>query len=182
MTDKATQPPQQLVTFKTGEYAFGIDVLEVQEVLKHQQMTAVPLAPEEVRGLINLRGHIVTAIGMRERLHLKAVLQGTDQMNLIVSLKDGSASLVVDSVGDVIGALQRVQRQLHAAQQHLAGHRQLHPAPDAAEQRLAQLRLQLLHLMTDGRLRQAQLVGSAGKAAQPGGGLEAGQQAQRRNA
>jgi len=102
MTAKNNQPPQQLVTFKTGDYAFGIDVLEVQEVLKHQQMTAVPLAPEEVRGLINLRGHIVTAIGMRERLHLKAILRDVEQMNLIVSLKDGAASLVVDSVGDVI--------------------------------------------------------------------------------
>jgi purine-binding chemotaxis protein CheW len=102
MTDHGNQPPQQLVTFKTGEYSFGIDVLEVQEVLKRQQMTYVPLAPEEVQGLINLRGHIVTAIGMRERLHLDASADEIEQMNLIVSLKDGAASLVVDTVGDVI--------------------------------------------------------------------------------
>lgn len=102
MTATGNQPPQQLVTFKTGEFNFGIDVLEVQEVLKHQQMTYVPLAPEEVRGLINLRGHIVTAIGMRERLHLQKSLEELEQMNLIVSLKDGAASLVVDTVGDVI--------------------------------------------------------------------------------
>lgn len=102
MNPQAGIPPQQLVTFRTGEYSFGIDVLEVQEVLKHQQMTAVPLAPPEVRGLINLRGHIVTAIGMRERLHLEPSLNESQQMNLIVSLRDGSASLVVDSVGDVI--------------------------------------------------------------------------------
>jgi purine-binding chemotaxis protein CheW len=102
MTEQNNQPPRQLVTFKTGDYAFGIDVLEVQEVLKHQQMTFVPLAPEEIRGLINLRGHIVTAIGMRERLHLETSVEEAEQMNLIVSLKEGSASLVVDSVGDVI--------------------------------------------------------------------------------
>jgi purine-binding chemotaxis protein CheW len=102
MTEKTANPPQQLVTFKTGQYAFGIDVLEVQEVLKHQQMTSVPLASEEIRGLINLRGHIVTAIGMRERLHLAPAAEEAEQMNLIVSLKDGAASLVVDSVGDVI--------------------------------------------------------------------------------
>jgi purine-binding chemotaxis protein CheW len=94
--------PQQLVTFKTGDYSLGINVLEVQEVLQHQQMTLVPLAAPEVRGLINLRGHIVTAIGMRERLHLEAPSNDADQMNLIVSLRDGAASLVVDSVGDVI--------------------------------------------------------------------------------
>ena len=95
-------PPQQLVTFRTGDYLLGIDVLHVQEVLKHQKMTDVPLAPEEVKGLINLRGHIVTAIGMRERLRLDPAPDPTEQMNLIVSLRDGAASLVVDAVGDVI--------------------------------------------------------------------------------
>lgn len=102
MTEKNHTLPQQMVTFTTGEYSFGIDVLEVQEVLKHQQMTLVPLAPDEIRGLINLRGHIVTAIGMRERLHLGANRESDEEMNLIVSLRDGVASLVVDSVGDVI--------------------------------------------------------------------------------
>jgi purine-binding chemotaxis protein CheW len=90
------------VTFRTGDYYFGVDVLEVQEVLKHQQMTPVPRAAAEVRGLINLRGHIVTAIGMRERLRLEPSGTQDEQMNLIVSLSDGAASLVVDSVGDVI--------------------------------------------------------------------------------
>ncbi len=102
MTEKAVKAPQQLVTFRTGEYSFGVDVLEVQEVLRHQQMTPVPLASAEVRGLINLRGHIVTAVGMRQRLHLAAALDEREQMNLILSLRDGVASLVVDSVGDVI--------------------------------------------------------------------------------
>jgi purine-binding chemotaxis protein CheW len=102
MSQAGGAPPQQLVTFAIGEYSFGIDVMEVQEVLKHQQMTMVPLAPPEVQGLINLRGHIVTAIGMRERLRLEPSENEAEQINLIVSLKDGSASLVVDSVGDVI--------------------------------------------------------------------------------
>lgn len=102
MTHGSATPPQQLVTFTTGDYCLGLNVLEVQEVLKHQQMTAVPLAPTEVRGLINLRGHIVTAIDMRQRLHLKPSSDEHEQMNLIVSLRDGAASLVVDAVGDVI--------------------------------------------------------------------------------
>ena len=102
MSSLNDSPPSQLVTFNTGDYLFGIDVLEVQEVLKHQQMTEVPSASHEVRGLINLRGRIVTAIGMRERLRIKESIDYSSQMNLIVSLRDGSASLVVDSVGDVI--------------------------------------------------------------------------------
>jgi purine-binding chemotaxis protein CheW len=94
------EPPGQLVTFRVGDYLFGVDVLDVQEVLKWQKMTPVPRAAREVRGLINLRGHIVTAIGMRERLKLDG--NGGDEMNLILSRRDGVISLVVDSVGDVI--------------------------------------------------------------------------------
>jgi purine-binding chemotaxis protein CheW len=94
--------PVQVVTFESGEYHFGIDVLTVQEVLKHQEMTPVPLAPPEIYGLINLRGNIVTAIGIRERLRLQAEAARHEQMNLIVSLRDGAASLIVDRVGDVL--------------------------------------------------------------------------------
>jgi purine-binding chemotaxis protein CheW len=94
--------PLQVVTFASGDYQFGIDVLSVQEVLKHQEMTPVPLAPLEICGLINLRGNIVTAIGIRERLGLQAADSRDDQMNLIVSLRDGTASLIVDNVGDVL--------------------------------------------------------------------------------
>lgn len=94
--------PAQLVTFVAGDYLLGVNVLEVQEVLKYQRMTPVPQSSCEVRGLINLRGHIVTAIGMRERLSLTVASDEHGQMNLIVTLKDGAASLVVDSVGEVI--------------------------------------------------------------------------------
>jgi purine-binding chemotaxis protein CheW len=65
-------------------------------------MTRVPRTPSEIRGLINLRGHIVTAIGMRERLGLQVADEQEAQMNLIVTLSDCAASLIVDSVGDVI--------------------------------------------------------------------------------
>lgn len=102
MTATEVTVPNQVVTFRSGDYHFGIDVLTVQEVLKHQEMTTVPLAPSEIRGLINLRGNIVTAIGMRERLAMNQAAPDAQQMNLIISLKDGSASLIVDSVGDVL--------------------------------------------------------------------------------
>jgi purine-binding chemotaxis protein CheW len=102
MKEQRSEIPTQIVTFTTGPYTFGINVLDVQEVLTQQQMTTVPLAPHEVKGLINLRGHIVTAIDMRERLGLPAEQAPQEPMNVVVQLKDGSASLLVDSVGDVI--------------------------------------------------------------------------------
>jgi purine-binding chemotaxis protein CheW len=49
---------------------FGVDVLHVQEVIRYQQITPVPLAPESIVGLINLRGQIVTAVDMRRLLNL----------------------------------------------------------------------------------------------------------------
>ena len=61
----------QLATFVVGRFLFGIDVLNVQEVLRFQRMTRVPLAPPVIVGLINLRGQIVPAIDMRRRLFLE---------------------------------------------------------------------------------------------------------------
>ena len=58
----------QYCTFFLDGRCFGIDVHRVQEIIRYQQMTRVPLAPPVVRGLINLRGQIVTAIDLRSRL------------------------------------------------------------------------------------------------------------------
>jgi purine-binding chemotaxis protein CheW len=93
---------RQLCTFHLGSMFFGIDVLNVQEVLRFQQMTKVPLAPVVIRGLINLRGQIVAAIDLRERLGLKPREDGVDPMNVIVRTEDGAISLLVDEIGDVL--------------------------------------------------------------------------------
>ena len=76
--------------------------LRVQEVLRFQQMTHVPKAPEVIEGLINLRGQIVTAIDMRRRLGLPP--RAGDQMptNMVVRTDDGAVSLLVDEIGDVL--------------------------------------------------------------------------------
>jgi purine-binding chemotaxis protein CheW len=58
----------QLATFRLDGDLYGIEVEHVQEVLRSQQLTRVPLAPTAVAGLINLRGQVVTAIELRERL------------------------------------------------------------------------------------------------------------------
>jgi purine-binding chemotaxis protein CheW len=80
---------------------FGIDVQTVQEVIRYQQMTDIPLAPEAVCGLINLRGQIVTAIDLRKRLGLPSRPEGQLPMNVVVRSDDGAVSLLVDQIGDV---------------------------------------------------------------------------------
>ncbi len=80
---------------------FGIDVQTVQEVIRYQQMTDIPLAPDAVCGLINLRGQIVTAIDLRKRLGLPSRPEGQLPMNVVVRSDDGAVSLLVDQIGDV---------------------------------------------------------------------------------
>jgi purine-binding chemotaxis protein CheW len=92
----------QFATFTVDNLFFGIDVLRVQEVLRFQNMTRVPLAPEVTEGLINLRGQIVTAIDMRRRLKLSPRPAGSMPMNLVVRAEEGAASLLVDEIGDVV--------------------------------------------------------------------------------
>jgi len=93
---------RQYSTFAVGSLFFGIEVLEVQEVLRYQEMTRVPLASGVIEGLINLRGQIVTAIDMRSRLNLQKRPEGHTPMNMVVSSEDGAVSLLVDEIGDVI--------------------------------------------------------------------------------
>jgi chemotaxis signal transduction protein len=91
---------QQFCTFYVDEHCFGVSVDKVQEVLRSQPMTSVPLAPQEVCGLINLRGQIVTVIDLRRCLNLPDREQpgGT---NVIVQTGDDIVSLLVDEMGNV---------------------------------------------------------------------------------
>ncbi|MBI3682758.1 MAG: chemotaxis protein CheW [Acidobacteria bacterium] len=101
-TDQAFS--RQYSTFDVAGFHFGIDVLQVQEVLRRQEMTPAPLAPAVIEGLINLRGQIVTAIDMRRRLGLPPRAGGQTSMNVVVRTEDGAVSLLVDEIGDVVEA------------------------------------------------------------------------------
>lgn len=92
----------QLCTFHLGSLFLGIEVSRVQEVLRQQDMTRVPLAPPAVSGLINLRGQIVPALELRECLQLEPRPASAPAMNVVVYTTDGAVSLLVDEVGDVI--------------------------------------------------------------------------------
>ena len=65
-------------------------------------MTAVPLAPPVVRGLINLRGQIVTAIDLRRRSACRRAPPAEPPINVVVRTDDGAVSLLVDEIGDVV--------------------------------------------------------------------------------
>ena len=93
---------KQFCTFKLGEHFFGIDILQVQEIIRRLTFTRIPLAPTLIEGLVNLRGQIVTAIDMRQRLGLPARDADKMPIHVVVHLDDGSASLLVDEIGDMM--------------------------------------------------------------------------------
>jgi purine-binding chemotaxis protein CheW len=93
---------KQYCSFYVDRLFFGVDVREVQEVIRYQEMTRVPQAAGEVAGLINLRGQIVTAIDLRRRLNLPGIPAGRLPMNVVIRTDDAAVSLLVDDIGDVL--------------------------------------------------------------------------------
>lgn len=92
---------RQFCTFFLDQLFFGVEVQRVQEVIRYQEMTRVPLASAVVSGLINLRGQIVTAIDLRRRLELDERPADRPPMNVVIRTDDGAVSLLVDEIGDM---------------------------------------------------------------------------------
>lgn len=88
-------------TFLVADLFLGIEVAEVQEILRAQPLTPVPTAPPAIRGLMNLRGQIVTAIELRRRFDL-AEAPGIEPTNVVVRTEGAPVSLLVDEVEDVM--------------------------------------------------------------------------------
>ena len=93
---------RQFATFTVDGARYGIDVLRVQEALKTQARTGVPLAPAGIAGLVNLRGQVVMLLDLRTRLGLEPLAFDAEPMMIVVEVDGESISLLVDEIGDVI--------------------------------------------------------------------------------
>jgi purine-binding chemotaxis protein CheW len=93
---------RRLCTFHVDQLFLGVDVTDVREVIHHQEMTHVPLACAAIQGLINLRGQIVTAIDLRQRLQLTPRSADQQPMNVVVQTDGDIVSLLVDEIGEVL--------------------------------------------------------------------------------
>jgi purine-binding chemotaxis protein CheW len=98
------QEARRYCTFTLAGHCLGIEVGSVQEVLRGQEVTPVPLAPAMIHGLINLRGQIVTAFDLRERLGLSPRPAGQAPANVVIRSGEEVVSLLVDEIGDVVEA------------------------------------------------------------------------------
>ena len=90
------------VTFTTGGMLFGLPIERVQEVFRPARITRVPLSGAQIAGVLNLRGRIVTAIDMRNRLDLKARDDGAAPMAIGIESGSESFGLLVDALGEVL--------------------------------------------------------------------------------
>lgn len=92
----------QIVSFRVGDEEFGLDILSVQEIIRHQHLTRVPNSSEFVDGVINLRGKVIPVIALRKRFGI--VQQPSEAQSRIVVLEVNNMVLgfIVDSVPEVL--------------------------------------------------------------------------------
>jgi purine-binding chemotaxis protein CheW len=93
---------RKLALFESGNLLCGLDIACVQEINKNIAVTVIHRAPEYVRGVINLRGEIVTVVDLRTKFGFEPLPQDAEAQIIIVRQGDESIGLMVDSVSDVV--------------------------------------------------------------------------------
>jgi purine-binding chemotaxis protein CheW len=92
------------VIFHIGNIVCGIDIMQIQEIKRLHGLTPVPRSPRHIRGVVNMRGQIVTAIDLRQRLDLEPLLFNMISLAIIVQHKEELIGLLIDEVDDVVRA------------------------------------------------------------------------------
>jgi len=96
----------QLVTFQLGEELYGIDIMDVKEIVRVQTIRAIPNAPVYVEGIFNLRSEIIPIINLHKRFHLKRVLNSEEDELLsgfiIIEIDGMKLGVIIDRVSRVV--------------------------------------------------------------------------------
>lgn len=92
----------QLVSFKVSDEEFGIDILQVQEIIRMLPISIVPSAPNFVKGVIDLRGEVIPIIDMRKRFKLPSIPYNSETRIIVVHTNDFTVGFIVDAVCEVI--------------------------------------------------------------------------------
>ncbi len=101
-TDSANDPLLQWVTFRLDDETYGINVMQVQEVLRMSEIAPVPGAPDYILGIINLRGNVVTVIDTRRRFGLSPKEHDDSTRVVIIETENIIVGILVDSVAEVV--------------------------------------------------------------------------------
>ncbi len=101
-TTSSDDPVLQWVTFRLSGETYGVNVMQVQEVLRHSEIAPVPGAPTYVLGIINLRGNVVTVIDTRHRFGLQPGELTENTRIVIIEADSHVIGILVDSVAEVV--------------------------------------------------------------------------------
>ncbi|MGQ9536843.1 MAG: chemotaxis protein CheW [Actinomycetota bacterium] len=92
----------QLVVFGLGREEFAVEVTQVREIIRMEEITRMPKSPPFVEGIINLRGQIIAVIDLARRLNLPSGERGTETRIIVVEAGDVKVGMIVDSVSEVL--------------------------------------------------------------------------------
>jgi len=92
----------QLVVFNIGGEEFGVEIMNVQEIIRITNITKIPQAPHYVRGIINLRGKIVVVINLHDIMGTDSKEQDEDTRIIVVEMGDNVVGFIVDSATEVL--------------------------------------------------------------------------------
>ncbi len=96
----------QLVTFQLGEELYGVDIMDVKEIVRIQDVRTIPNAPYYVEGIFNLRSEIIPIINLHKRFHLKkAVLEEGDEYLggfIILNIEGNKLGIIIDRIARVV--------------------------------------------------------------------------------
>ena len=97
---------RQLVTFQLGEELYGMSIMDVKEIVRVQEIRAIPNAPSYVEGIFNLRSEIIPIINLHKRFHLKKVVNSEDDELLsgfiIIEIDGHKLGVIIDRISRVV--------------------------------------------------------------------------------
>jgi len=100
--EKDLEDERQLVCFRIADEEYGIDIMQVQEIIRIDAITAVPGAPSYVSGIVNLRGNVLPVIDLRRRFGRESCRQSEQSRILVVEMEGKTTGLIVDAVSEVL--------------------------------------------------------------------------------
>ncbi|NLD27757.1 MAG: purine-binding chemotaxis protein CheW [Myxococcales bacterium] len=100
--NKSVSEELQLVVFRLADEEFALDISQVREIIRMQEITPMPKAPDFITGVLNLRGQIVAVMDLAQRFAIKNSLRTDIARIIIVEVGDSKIGLIVDEVPEVI--------------------------------------------------------------------------------
>jgi len=99
---KALAKEGKYLTFFLGKEEYGVEILEVREIIGLMEITQVPQVPDYVKGVINLRGKVIPVIDIRLKFSMESIAYTTETCIIVLNVKEILMGIIVDTVSEVL--------------------------------------------------------------------------------